>query len=94
MAKLLPNRTYLGVKTGDLIWSMGVPVRDIEFLHLCWLVEETLFRNTADWAGYRNMIIQTVANTSHNTFPSVYLHASWQQRVVALAEVKGIEIIS
>ena len=67
-------------------------VCETELLHLCWLVEETLFRNTADWAGYRNMIIQIVAKTSHNTFPSVYLHASWQQRVESLAEVKGIEI--
>ena len=83
MAKLLPNKTYLGIKTGDLIWSMGVPVRDIEFLHLCWLVEETL--NEMESADYAELLRPIDAN-----YKLLY-HASWHQRVVALAKAKGVE---
>ena len=84
MAKLLPDRTYLGAITGDLIWSIGVPVLDSELLHLCWLVEETL--NKMDSADYAKLL---------HPIPEDYkllYHASWQRRVVALAKMKGIEI--
>lgn len=52
-------------------------VRDTELLHLCWLVEETL--DSKHNLKYYNQI-------------EIDPHASWQQRVVALAKVKGIEI--
>ena len=52
-------------------------VRDTELLHLCWLVEEGLDNKLN--LNYYNLIVLDP-------------HASWQQRVEALAEVKGIEI--
>ena len=81
-----------GIFQGIQWKNTNVEVKHTELLYLCWLAEETLFMNTVDWAGYRNLLIQTVARTSHNTFPSVYLHATWQQRIVALAKVKGLEV--
>ena len=105
LAKMLPEDLYISkqyftvsamITTQDdnLCWTITkYLVKDTELLHLCWLAEETLFMNTVDWAGYSNLLIKTVARTSHNTFPSVYLHATWQQRVIALCKVKGVEIV-
>ena len=62
---------------------MGVPVRDIKFLHLCWLVEETL--NEMESADYAELLRPIDAN-----YKLLY-HASWHQRVVALAKAKGVE---
>ena len=84
MAKLLPKDTYLGVNTGEVIWSTGVPVRDTELLHLCWLVEENL--TEMESADYAELLRPIDAN-----YKLLY-HASWQQRVVALAKAKGVEL--
>ena len=59
-------------------------VRDTELLRLCWLVEETL--NEMESADYAELLRPIAAN-----YKLLY-HASWQQRVVALAKVKGIKI--
>jgi hypothetical protein len=55
----------------------GHSVLNTELLHLCWLVEEGLDNKLN--LNYYNLIVLDP-------------HASWQQRVIALAEVKGIEI--
>ena len=55
----------------------GHSVLDTELLHLCWMVEETL--DSKHNLKYYNKI-------------EIDPHASWQQRVEALAKVKGIEI--
>ena len=52
-------------------------VRDTELLHLCWLVEEKL----------------TDTEQDQDCIKKLMYHASWQQRVEALAEVKGIDIV-
>ena len=63
-------------------------VLDTELLHLCWLVEKTLTSNQKSkymiyfW-GNQNKIFC-------NRF-GVH-HATWQQRTIALAKVKGIEL--
>ena len=79
LAEMLPNR--LGIKKEILVWSscsqFEHEVLDTELLHLCWLVEEGL-ENKLN-LNYYNLIVLDP-------------HASWQQRVIALAEVKGIEI--
>jgi hypothetical protein len=54
-------------------------VLDTELLHLCWLVEETLSSN--QFGDYSvNLLCDDI-------------HATWQQRVIALAKVKGVELL-
>lgn len=74
-------------------WLDGllIPIGDTELLHLCWLVEETLEDNSkyvyALWDSNR-------ANRKQG-FSGEWLivHSTWQQRVIALAKVKGIDIV-
>jgi len=70
-------------KGKNIEWE-GEPVLDTELLHLCWLVEETL--NEINSANYAEFLRPITAN-----YKLLY-HATWQQRVIALAKVKGIEI--
>jgi hypothetical protein len=57
-------------------------VLDTELLHLCWLVEDAL--NKKEQAIYLGWLYS----------PNIhYYHATWQQRVGALAKVKGVEIV-
>jgi len=58
-------------------------VKNTELLHLCHLVEETLTPD--EWTEYGNAL-------SWYSLPIYYIHATWQQRVIALAKVKGIDI--
>jgi len=90
LAKMLPDKLIL-VPYGRednliLSWILqksSEPVRDTELLHLCWVVEENLcFFKFED----SEFLIPIAAN-----YKKLY-HASWQQRVAALAKVKGIEI--
>lgn len=65
---------------------------DTELLHLCWLVEETLnpsmlCQSSKEWADY----VIELGNMNKTSYKS-NIHASWQQRVVALAKVKGVSI--
>ena len=55
------------------------PVLDTELLHLCWLVEEAM-PYSREWVDYTNIL----ANDA--------ISATWQNRIIALAKVKGIEI--
>ena len=89
LAKMLPKQirfrqfTDDSAEYGDLYWKnknqhpLQSEVRDTELLHLCWLVEENL--DSKHNLKYYNLI-------------ELDPHASWQQRVAALAEAKGIEI--
>lgn len=67
-------------------------VLDTELLHLCHLVEETmepgmLSHASSDWSKY----VMTLGDITWRTKQS-NIHATWQQRIQALATVKGIEI--
>ena len=91
LAKMLPEKLQYYVSA--LTWRCKdltnntehyLPVLDTELLHLCWLVEET----TEDLLPeYREILCDICGQYQ------VIVHATWQQRVVALAKVKGIEIV-
>lgn len=87
LAKMLPETCYMNKGGGTLYYQPDKlticysihppPVIDTELLHLCWLAEKTL--------------------SLHERFECYeilegLIWASWQQRVEALAKVKGIEI--
>jgi len=88
LAKMLPEKLKL-----DEQWSASglrykdscKEVLDTELLHLCWLVEETLTM------GQRLDYLNHLDNWKDDDW--LTCHATWQQRVIALAKVKGIEIL-
>ena len=82
LAKMLPEKVRWNTERWNGLTMVcqdvrnNDPVLDTELLHLCWLVEEN-------------------ANVYESAELAIILlayHASWQQRVIALAKVKGIEI--
>lgn len=93
LAKMLPEKVKMALDWGDvdsLQWiesgykhATSRRVLDTELLHLCWLMEETLSPSQAQ-AYYQMLPANSVGNQAH---------ATWQQRVIALAKVKGIEIV-
>jgi len=102
LAKMLPELLYIDYFEAKFIsirWLTNKPnygrkgesVLDTELLHLCWLVEENLTSSQIEdeseidlywWEIYRNC----------DSCEWLVCHASWQQRVIALAKIKGIEI--
>ena len=69
-------------------------VLDTELLHLCWLIEETL---SSEGAGDEpvevcgTQVMEYLGVLAADTeFQSV--HATWQQRALALSKVLGVEI--
>ena len=96
LAKMLPDQISFrqfkddNAEFGYLYWKdknqhpIQSEVRDTELLHLCWLVEETLTEyKSADYAELLRPIAENY---------KLLYHATWRQRVVMLAKVKGIEI--
>jgi hypothetical protein len=67
----------------------GRPVLDTELLHLCWLVEETLTFD--EKIEYQETMVRIVGKADGWRY--LTMHATWQQRVIALAKVKGIEVV-
>lgn len=73
-------------------------VRDTELLHLCWLVEETLdtIGDLSEPPELReteaNQYVDILCFGDGNGLIWSMIHATWQQRVIALAKVKGITI--
>jgi len=99
LAKMLPDFISLYPTDNKLHWEvynmegndLGRLVQDTELLHLCCLVEETLTDNQTDMYGlYINGIM---FESETIKFHSVCdWHATWQQRTIALAKVKGLDI--
>jgi hypothetical protein len=93
LAKLLPDVLYLYGDEQNLCWICRdltnkvdhyLSVDDTELLHICWLIEETL--SSKEILEYRKKLISVCdADGIGFTF-----HATWQQRVIALAKVKSI----
>lgn len=88
LAKMLPEVVRFDEQTKNSEYSLHWreymhAVLDTELLHLCWLIEETLSPSQAQ-AYYQMLPANSVGNQAH---------ATWQQRVIALAKVKGIEIV-
>ena len=70
-------------------------VLDTELLHLCWLVEGTLDDGgTGDEPPEvcGTQVMEYVGVLASDTEFST-LHATWQQRTIALCKVKGVEIV-
>jgi len=93
LAKMLPETLiyYPYVIDGDweqepfLSWkddTFGNEVLDTELLHICWLVEEGLDR-------IQQVCYQSQLNHK-GTVGDFSYHATWQQRTLALAKVKGL----
>ncbi len=98
LAKMLPERIKWTVSPPQypdwccLVWLNSTPTREVldtELLHLCWMVEKTLQND--EKAQYINVIYSDEENHLWTIHPDC--HASWQQRVIALAKVKGIKIV-
>ena len=71
-------------------------INDTEWLHVCWLVEQTLdktqqlhYIERLVWMLDPNDAWPEVLTVSKGWF---FLNATWQQRAEALCRVKGIEI--
>lgn len=104
LAKMLPEKLRFseinltdGVKTTLFHWPAYTEVLDTELLHLCWMVEETLPKPDSEEGDTDQVYINHLGFTDycdcyHKLFANV-CHASWQQRVIALAQVKGVEIL-
>ena len=97
LAKMLPDIIQSSLLGNQILWKNKNGslrgVLDTELLHLCWLVEETLTEYKS--AQYSDELIKQCSADAKNTAqPNNWseAHATWQQRVVALAKVKGIEI--
>lgn len=89
--------------------TFRTPVLDTELLHLCWLVEQGLCEYTGEHQEHYSQRddyskeLMKLCGTWHGAawdWGSICdadlfqaAHATWQQRVVALAKVKGIEIV-
>lgn len=92
LAKMLPD---LCLQYGHLCWKqvnqdgtiVTTDVLDTELLHLCWLVEETLMFPSDEQIDYNRHLAM---DCDYSQWGQV--HATWQQRTIALAKVKGIEI--
>ncbi len=75
--------------------DIDLAVLPTELLHLCWLVEETL--DSGNWINYiadlYKVIYPNKTETNSHEIWRYLTHATWQQRVTALAKVKGVEIV-
>jgi len=93
----IPNGYHLYYATQSQYYKRAVS--DSELLHLCWLVEGTL--NSSDhWHYFRQMeneiqmwLIEQDEKVEYGNIYSWAIHATWQQRTIALAKMKGIEIV-
>ena len=89
LAKMLPDT--IDIRNGAVCWTKhddilnSHVVRDTELLHICWLVENNL--NEDEWMLYFDYLEQ------QTTMDKYITNSPWQHRTIALAKVKGIEII-
>jgi len=84
LAKMLPDKINFGHNSKALFWSTGKTVLDTELLHLCWMVEDGF--NSKQQDDYGKELYKLIP------YGKMLFSATWQQRVTALAKVKGIEI--
>lgn len=67
---------------------VSVQVKDTELLQLVWDIEETLDKREIEYGLWCIKLSDTCKQT--NSDP---VHATWQQRTIALATIKNIEIV-
>lgn len=93
LAKMLPEVLcfHNGAYEDFLQWHSDKRVLDTELLHLCRVVEQALdfgMNTGSDGYRYAGHLYNSVVPQNEQPF-----RASWQQRVIALAQVKGVEIL-
>jgi hypothetical protein len=100
LVKMLPELIIIGDRSACLYYrekdDYGIPVLDSELLDLCRLAEATLTPQEA--FAYVNVLVHIAREIPKgetrlgllNHF--VVVHASWQQKVTALAQIKKIKI--
>lgn len=100
LAKMLPSGllrwakhySAYGVESLYLEWANEARlVEDTELLHLCWLVGKDV--EAKRYSDYLMHAIQDEICTGAVEARYATANATWQQRVIALAKVKGIEIV-
>jgi hypothetical protein len=94
LAKMLPETVcyeqeslywqYEEIRYDRPVMNRGNRILDTELLHLCWLAEKTL-------SPIQTELYEKIFRLKF-LYLYVAIHVSWQQRVEALAKVKGIEI--
>jgi hypothetical protein len=96
LAKMLPERVlwndielvWIDKKSG--FWShVAGKVLDTELLHVCHLIEQGL--SCVEQCSYVELL-HPPKTQSYVLSDWVVLHSTWQQRTIALAKVKGIEL--
>jgi hypothetical protein len=102
LAKMLPETVHLS-HSGELCWShnysqeshLFVRVLDTELLRLCSLVEAGLTYEQAEAYDDDLFVLVKAANAEKENPPPFRFGitcATWQQRVTALASVKGVTL--
>jgi len=87
LAKMLPETCYMTQPDNKLLaWNDGRLILDTELLHLCWMVEsqQLVMHQYDTFIDELDLLVDLNKRG--------YVSATWQQRVEALAKVKGIEI--
>ena len=97
LAKMLPTKIYTrrSLSGWRHYWDGdNAEVQDTELLHLCWLAESDLGPDLKKKYASDLFDLALAARAGLDELDGWYLHihATWQQRVTALAKVKGIEI--
>jgi hypothetical protein len=93
LAKMLPETVYLDTQN-ILCWPVhqqcGHPVLDTELLYLCAMVEAESGLNSYPLRErYLYKLMDIVKEDGRDT---MVIFATWQQRVTALAQVKGVTL--
>lgn len=92
LSKMLPETLHVTTKNVVEWLPNHGRVNETEWLHVCWLIEEELSDKEIDLYLF---VLDSVVDLG--PFPSrisaFRYHSSWQQRVIALAKVRGMEII-
>jgi hypothetical protein len=100
LAKILPNCLF--IDDHQVVWweqagYLSVQPNEYEWLQLCWIAEEEYFKG--DSAGKADKIDKEIIRSQKYLIELIKLtnllnpiHATWQQRVKALAIVNNIQI--
>lgn len=95
LAKMLPETLIPAVTAGKFWWNgnqrqriVGCEIINTEWLHVCWLVEQTLSDEQRDV-----YIISLMTDVDGTRYMNRGVSATWQQRALALCKVKGVEIV-
>lgn len=90
LAKMLPDVIH----ADSLYWRESLhQVLDTELLHLCWLVENNLPKHDDTDQMYINAL--GVDDSNGDLYPEWFkiVHATWQQRTIALTKTLRVEIV-